>query len=313
MNVGLDIMGGDFAPKASLDGVAQSLPLLGNDVMLTLFGHEPTITRYFEQHNLPTNQVTIVGTTQVVEMGESPTKAIMKKPESSISVGMKYLGESKIDAYISAGNTGAVLVASMYLVKVIEGVIRPAISSLLPRMNGSYGILLDVGANPDSKPDVLYQFGVLGSLYAKHVLNIPNPKVGLLNIGEEKEKGNLATQAAYDIFENSSRINFTGNVEGYDIFSDKVDVIACDGFVGNVVLKSSEALFRTMKEFVQDEEMQKRLDYQYYGGTPILGVRKPVLIGHGVSSPLAFQSMIQQAIEMVKSDLIEKVKTTFEP
>lgn len=312
--IGLDIMGGDYAPASPLEGVKQTLAALPSHVELFLYGDQKLIQSFLSENGLEEAAITVRQTTQMVEMGESPTKAIMRKPDSSIVKGTEDLANGNIDAFISAGNTGAVLVATMYKVKVIEGVIRPAISSLLPRFSGSYGLLLDVGANPDSKPDVLYQFGILGALYAQHVLNIPTPKVGLVNIGEEKEKGNLVTQAAYDLFENADKLNFIGNIEGYDLYGDKADVMVCDGFVGNVVLKASEAIFRMFMETNQaDPEMLKRLDYQYYGGTPILGARKPVLIGHGVSSPLAFQSMLNQAVEMVDSGLIEKVKTTFEP
>lgn len=306
-------MGGDFAPKAALEGVELASSSLKNDVELHLYGDENEINRFIQERNLHSTNLVVHATTQVIEMGESPTKAMMKKPNSSIVRGVVDLSSEGIDAFISAGNTGAVLVASMYKVKAIEGVIRPAISSLLPRLNGSYGLMLDVGANPDSKPDVLYQFAILGSLYAKHVLSIEQPRIGLLNIGEEKEKGNLVTQAAYDIFDNSDKINFIGNVEGYDVFSEKTDVVVCDGFVGNVVLKASEAIFRLVNSGSQQSALGERFDYQYYGGTPILGIRKPVLIGHGVSSPLAFKTMIQQSVGIVESRLIDKVKTTFEP
>lgn len=306
-------MGGDFAPQAALEGVELACSSLKDDVQLHLYGDKDQINRFIEEHDLSSSSLVVHGTSQVIEMGESPTKAMMKKPDSSIVRGVVDLSAGDIDAFISAGNTGAVLVASMYKVKVIEGVIRPAISSLLPRLNGSYGLILDVGANPDCKPDVLYQFAILGSLYAQHVLSIDQPRIGLLNIGEEKEKGNLVTQAAYDIFDNSDKINFIGNIEGYDVFSEKTDVVVCDGFVGNVLLKASEAIFRIVKSGSQQSVLGERFDYQYYGGTPILGIRKPVLIGHGVSSPLAFKTMIQQSVGIVESKLIDKVKTTFEP
>jgi len=311
VRIGLDLMGGDFAPQAPIEGISMALKELGPDFQLHLYGNKDVLDAL--EHSLPTDRIVKVPTTEVIEMGESPTKAIMKKPDSSILVGLGHLKAGLIDVYISAGNTGAVLVGSMYSVKAAEGVIRPAIASYVPNLKGGYSIILDVGANPDSKPDVLHQFAVLGSLYAKHVLQIDHPRVGLLNIGSEPEKGNLVAQAAYSIFKDSSKIDFIGNVEGYDLFTGECDVLVCDGFVGNIILKTAESLYKIFGQKLADDDFIKKFDYQYYGATPILGINKPVLIGHGVSSPRAFVSMIQQAVDIVQSGLVEKVKTTFEP
>lgn len=311
IRIGLDLMGGDFAPQSPLDGIKLAFKELGDGFQLHLFGDEELLNSI--DHDVPLDRLVKVPTTEVIEMGESPTKAIMKKPNSSISVGLGHLKAGAIDVYISAGNTGAVLVGAMYSVKAAEGVIRPAIATYIPNLKGGYSIMLDVGANPDTKPDVLHQFAILGSLYAQHVLQIDSPRVGLLNIGSEPEKGNLVSQAAYSIFKDSSKINFTGNIEGYDVFTGESDVLVCDGFVGNIILKTAESLYKIFGSKLGDDDYIKKFDYQYYGATPILGINKPVLIGHGVSSPRAFVSMIKQAVDIVQSGLVEKVKATFEP
>lgn len=312
IRIGLDAMGGDYAPKAPLEGIIKAFEEFGDGFSIHLYGDSSVIDD-FHVDGLPSDRLVKVSTTQVIEMGESPTKAIMRKTDSSISVGLRHLKEDEIDVYISAGNTGAVLVGSMYSVKATEGIIRPAIATYIPNLQGNYSIMLDVGANPDVKPDVLHQFAVLGSLYAQHVLQIESPKVGLINIGSEPEKGNLVTQAAYSMLNASSKVNFTGNIEGYDVFTGSADVLVCDGFVGNVLLKTAESLYKIFGKKLGDDPFISKFDYQNYGATPILGINKPVLIGHGVSSPEAFSAMIKQALDIVDSGLVEKVRTTFEP
>lgn len=305
-------MGGDYAPGAPLEGIQRAFGKFGDDFCIHLYG-DSTVIDSFQVEGIANERLVKVNTTQVIEMGESPTKAIMRKTDSSISVGLKHLKEDEIDVFISAGNTGAVLVGSMYSVKATEGIIRPAIATYVPNLKGKYSIMLDVGANPDVKPDVLHQFAILGSLYAKHVLQIQSPQVGLINIGSEPEKGNLVAQAAYSMLSESSKVNFTGNIEGYDVFTGSADVLVCDGFVGNVLLKTAESLYKIFGQKLGDDPFISKFDYQNYGATPILGINKPVLIGHGVSSPEAFSTMIKQALDIVESGLVEKVKTTFEP
>jgi len=312
MRIGLDIMGGDYAPKAPLEGVKLAYDELPADVSFILFGDETIINEGLGARYLVDDRIRIIHTTEVIEMGESPTRAMAQKPDSSIVVGLKALRAGDIDVFMSAGNTGAVYVASLYTVKAIEGIMRPSITSIIPKENGGFGIILDVGAVADCKQDVLLQFGILGSLYAKYVFGIDDPKVGLLNIGSEPEKGNLLTQAAYPLFENSQKIDFIGNVEGYDFFNDKADVIVCDGFTGNIVLKTAETIYQIMKKRGLTDEYFKRYDYEDYGGTPILGINKPVMIGHGVSSPHAFMNMIKMGIQVAESKLIEKIKQAFE-
>ncbi|MBI3141407.1 MAG: phosphate acyltransferase PlsX [Bacteroidetes bacterium] len=310
MRIGLDAMGGDFAPESPLKGIDLALTELKSAFDVHLYGPGHVLDSYTP---VVAGRVVKVEAPDVIEMGESPTKAIMKKPNSSIALALAQLKAGHIDMFISAGNTGAVLVGAMYTVKATEGVIRPAIASYVPNLKGGFSILLDVGANPDAKPDVLHQFAILGSLYAQYMFNKPTPKVGLINIGSEAEKGSLVAQAAYNLFKDSDKIHFGGNMEGYDVFTGEYDVMVCDGFVGNVLLKTAESLYKIFGSKLHEDPFIKKFDYQYYGGTPILGINKPVLIGHGISSPRAFVSMISQGVEMVNSGLVEKVKTTFEP
>jgi len=201
----------------------------------------------------------------------------------------------------------------MYSVKAISGVIRPCITSIMPKIdNGGVGIVLDVGTNADCRPDVLYQFGILGSIYAEFIYNIENPKVGLLNIGEEEEKGNLNTRAAYEMMKDTEEYNFIGNVEGRDLFGDKVDVIVCDGFTGNVVLKEAEAFYSLIKKRGIKDEYFDRFNYELYGGTPILGVNSNVIIGHGNSSPQAVKNMLLLSRDVAEANLSERIKSAFE-
>ena len=220
--------------------------------------------------------------------------------------------KGEIDGFASAGNSGAMLVGSFYTVKAITGVIRPSITSVLPKENGSVGLILDVGINVDCKPDVLYQFGILGSLYAEHVYGVKNPKVALLNIGEEEGKGNLLTQSTYQLMKDSEDFNFVGNIEGRDLFNDTADVIVCDGFIGNVVLKQAEAFYvMTRKRGIEDEYFA-RFNYENYGGTPVLGVNGAVVIGHGISNGKAIKNMILHTAEVIQVNLSEKIKQAFQ-
>lgn len=312
MKIGLDIMGGDYAPKNCLDGVILATKELPEEVTLVLVGDSEKAKTYFKEQGFDDSRIEYVHTTEVIEMSEHPTKALSQKPQSSISVGFKLLKDDKIQVFASAGNTGAMLVGAMFSVKSIPGVIRPCITTILPKENGGYGIMLDVGTNADCKPDVLYQFGVLGSILAKEVYKIDNPKVGLLNIGEEAEKGNLVSQAAHVLMKDSKDFNFIGNVEGRDLFDDKADVIVCEGFVGNVVLKTAEAFYKLIKTRRRSDEYFDRFNYELYGGTPILGVNSNVMIGHGISSALAFKNMLLLSKDVVDVKLTEKIKQVFQ-
>lgn len=311
MKIGLDIMGGDFAPEATTKGAILAYKELSKDIKLVLIGNQEQINDILSSHNINPGSFEIISTDEVIGMGEHPTKAFSKKPNSSISIGFRLLKEGKIDAFASAGNTGAMLVGSVYTVKSIPGVIRPCITSVMPKENGSVGIILDVGTNADCKPDVLYQFAILGSLYAEHVYNIKNPKVGLLNIGEEEKKGNLLTQAAYELMKDTADFNFIGNIEGRDIFNERADVIVCDGFTGNVVLKQAEAFYSLIKNRGRSDEYFDRFNYENYGGTPILGINSSVIIGHGISNDLAIKNMLLLTKEVVEANLPHKIKEAF--
>lgn len=204
------------------------------------------------------------------------------------------------------------LVGSMFSVKTIPGVIRPCITSLLPKENGGVGLILDVGINADCKPDVLYQFAILGSLFAEHVYGIKKPKVGLLNIGEEPEKGNLISQATHGLMKGTRDFNFIGNVEGRDVFNDMADVIVCDGFTGNVVLKQAESIYEIIKKRGLSDAYFDRFNYENYGGTPVLGINSTVMIGHGISNAVAVKNMLLLTKDIVDAKLSNKIKQAFQ-
>jgi glycerol-3-phosphate acyltransferase PlsX len=311
MKIGFDIMGGDHAPVNELDGAIMAAKELPSHVKVVLIGDSEAARKHLITQNVNPDIFEFVHTTEIIEMGEHPTKAFSQKPNSSISLGFKLLKENKLNALCGAGNTGAMLVGSMFSVKSVPGVIRPCITSVMPKLNGGYGLLLDVGTNADCKPDVLYQFGILGSLFAEHVYKIEKPKVGLLNIGEEPEKGNLVAQATYNLMKDSKDFNFVGNIEGRDLFNDKADVMVCEGFVGNVVLKMAESFYRLIKKRGWSDDYFDRFNYEIYGGTPILGINSTVMIAHGISSPLAFKNMLLHTKDIVEANLPEKIKQVF--
>lgn len=311
MNIGLDMMGGDFSPLEAVKGVQLYLESTKAAATLFLVGDENQIRPLLAEHGISADAVKIVHAPQVIEMNEHPTKALKEKQQSSIAVGFHLLATGKMDAFISAGNTGAMLVGALYGLKPIEGIQRPTICTIIPKDNGSTGVLLDVGLNADCKPENLNQFATLGSLYAQHILGIEAPRVGLLNIGEEEGKGNILAQGAYPLLKENKLINFTGNAEGRDILVDKADVIVCEGFTGNVILKMLESLYDIAKQKRIENEYFDQFDFELYGGTPLLGVTKPVIIGHGISRGKAFLNMIKLAQKMIETDLLGKMKESF--
>jgi glycerol-3-phosphate acyltransferase PlsX len=312
MNIGLDMMGGDYAPVEAVKGIKllrEANP--GKDdaqPTLTLFGDEAQIAALLAEHGVEMSGIKIVHTTQVIDMHEHPTKAFREKQDSSIAVGFGYLAKGLTDAFISAGNTGAMMVGSLFSIKAIEGIQRPTIGAYMPRENGQLGWLLDAGINSDCKPENLVQFALLGSIFAEQVLNIPNPKVGLINIGEEEGKGNLLAQAAYPLLKEAEGINFIGNIEGRDIFLDKSDVMICDGFTGNIILKLAESIHGLTQRRNVHDEFFDMFEFEQYGGVPVLGVNKPVIIGHGISHAKAFKNMISIAQKMIEKDVIGMIK-----
>ncbi len=310
MRIGIDIMGGDFAPQTTTEGAILAQQELSN-VELVLIGNEFKISSILEDKGADKSKFSIVHTTEMIGMGEHPIKAFKQKPKSSIGIGFHLLSSGDIQGFTGAGNTGAMMIGSMYSVKSIPGIIRPCITSVLPKENGGVNIILDVGVNADCKPDVLYQFGVVGSVYAQNVFGINNPRVGLLNIGEESEKGNLLSQATNSLMSDSKDFNFTGNIEGRDLFDDKCDVIVCDGFTGNVVLKEAEAFYYLMKKRGMLDDYFSRFNYEIYGGSPILGINSNVVVGHGISNDQAIKNMIKLTAECVEADLSKKIKEVF--
>lgn len=308
MNIGFDMMGGDFAPLEAVKGLSMYLQQHKNVAAIVFcIGNEEELTPLLKEHNI-LDKVRVIAATQVIGYNEHPTKALREKSDSSIAVGFKMLATGQLDAFASAGNTGAMLVGSMFSLKAVEGILRPTIATVIPKMNGGTGLLLDVGLNADCKPEQLNQFAVLGSIYAQNILGIENPTVGLVNVGEEEGKGNLLAQATFPLLKENKAINFIGNIEGRDFFNDKADVMVCDGFTGNIVLKMAESFFEIAhhRKFAKDEYIS-RFHYQNYGGTPVLGVAKPVIIGHGISNDIAFKNMIDLSVKMVETNFCGKL------
>lgn len=312
MRIGVDIMGGDFAPENTIKGIILARSGLPPDVKLVLVGPTERIISQFKELGESHEAFEIVEAPEVIEMSDHPAKAFAQKTQSTLAVGLTMLNKKLLDGFASAGNTGAVMVGIMYIVKSIPGVIRPCIAVTIPREDGSYAILADVGINPDCRPDVLYQYAILGSKYAELVHEIKNPRVGLLNIGTEPEKGNLLAKATYDLMKDTTHFNFIGNIEGNDLLkSNLADVIICDGFVGNVILKQAEGFYSILKKRKLTDEYFNKFDFENYGGTPVLGVNNAVVIGHGASSPIAIMNMVIHTYRVVKANLIQKLIETF--
>lgn len=302
-------MGGDFAPSATIEGAILAHKEFLPSEKLVLIGDKDLITDKLSAFDHDTDRIEVVHASEVIEMGDSPIKAFSSKPNSSINVGFDMLRKGQIDAFCSAGNSGAMMVGSMYAINTIPGVIRPACAAQIPNQSGGSNILLDVGTNPDTKPDVLYQYAILGSLYAKEVFGKENPKVGLLNIGEEDKKGNLLCQGAFRLMKDSEDFNFIGNIEGRDLFDDKADVIVCDGFTGNIVIKEAEALYSIMRKRGLMDDFFSRFDYENHGGSPFLGINASVVIGHGISNGKAIKNMVLFSRDLALAKLPEKIKT----
>ena len=311
MNIGIDMMGGDFAPLEAVKGVQQYLANSENNIFC--IGEETQLKALFQQHGVASPFLHLVHAPEVIGYHEHPTKALKEKPNSSIAIGFKLLLTGEIDAFLSAGNTGAMLVGAMFSIKPIKGVLRPTIASLLPKLSGKTGLLVDVGLNADCKPEQLNQFAILGNLYAKHILNIEKPITGLLNMGEEEGKGNALAQATYPLLKENTAIEFIGNVEGRDVFNDKADVIVCDGFTGNIILKTAEAMYEAAAhQNLGNDSFFGRFHFENYGGTPVLGVNKPVIIGHGISNAKAFSNMIVLAEKMIQTKFCDIITRNFE-
>ncbi len=311
VKIALDMMGGDFAPLQAAKGVSSYLNNQDQPAHLMLLGRQHELEPLLIEHAIAPAHYTIVDAPEIIEMHEHPTKALKEKQKSSIAIGFQLLASGGADALISAGNTGAMMVGALFSIKTIEGVLRPTIGAYMPREDGSLGLLVDVGLNADCKPEHLNQFATLGSLYAEHILNVSSPKTGLVNLGAEEGKGNLLSQAAFPLLKENNHIDFIGNIEGRDILMRGADVMVCDGFTGNVVLKLAESIYDIVKRRNIHDEHFDRFNFETYGGVPVLGVAKPVIIGHGISGERAFENMILTAQRMVDIDLTSKIKTAF--
>ncbi len=321
--IAVDAMGGDFAPRNEILGAALALKESpGFEIILV--GKKDKILEVAKEENIQLDEKMIVDANDVIGMDETPTTAIRNKPNSSLVVGAKLVKEKKAEAFVSGGNTGAMMAASTLIIGRIPGVSRPTIGASFPTTEGKFCIVFDAGASVDSKPQHLFEYAILGSIFSKEIYGISNPSVGLMNVGEEESKGNELTFASYKLLKDS-KLNFYGNIEGRDILNGKVDVVVCDGFLGNVILKFGESVLTFLKTRIRkyaDKGLINKLkalvvksvlkvslsdmDYQTHGGVPLLGVNGISIIGHGSSSPLALKNMILRAKEMYDKNLIKK-------
>ena len=309
--IAVDAMGGDFAPKAVIEGAILAASALPEDYQIVLIGKQDLMLEALHGLEYKKGAIEMIFTPDVIEMHEHPTRAFSQKPNSSIGVGFRLLKEGQVSAFCSAGNTGAMMVGSLFTLRTIGNLQRPPIAGYFPLKNGAYSLMLDIGANADCKPEVLMQFAELGSLYAKFALNIENPKVGLVNIGEEEEKGNTVAQAAYQLLKNNKKVNFIGNVEGRDLFDGKADVYVTDGFTGNIMFKMGESLYEYAASQGIDDQLINRMNYEVAGGSPIIGVNGNVIVGHGISSPLAIKNMILLAQKQIESKVVDRIREVF--
>jgi glycerol-3-phosphate acyltransferase PlsX len=325
MKVALDAMGGDFAPEMTIVGAVEAVNEY--DIEVILVGDRQRLTDSLSGKRYPSNKISIVHSSEVVAMNESPAVALRKKKDSSIRVAIELVRSNLADAAVSAGNSGVAMATSLYVLGKLPNVDRPAIATIMPSLTGFF-VLTDAGANVDCKPENLLQFGLMGKDYYKALFDVPDPLVALLSIGEEDTKGNELTKEAFKQLKHAG-INFTGNIEGKDIFSGNADVIVCDGFIGNIVLKVSEGLAETIIKMLKREiinattgklgylmikpairNFKKRTDYSEYGGAPLLGINGTCIISHGRSSSKAIKNAIRVSAEMAKKKVHETITHT---
>jgi phosphate acyltransferase len=323
--IALDAMGGDHAPRAEVEGAIVAARELG--VRVVLVGIEDKVRQELARHRHPRGlPIEVLNATDVVTMRDSPSQAFRRKKDSSLHVAARYVRDGKADAFVSAGNTGAVMTVARFVLGTLPSVDRPALAAAFPNMKEKVSVILDVGANVDSKPEQLVQFAVMGEIYYRTIWGVKRPRVALLSIGEEEMKGNELTREAFNRLKQAP-INFLGNVEGRDVFRGDVDVVVCDGFIGNVALKISEGLVEhiggMLKKAIKSsltsqlgyalskrafDDFRKRTDYSEYGGAPLLGVRGVTIIGHGRSNPNAIKNAIRVAAELCRGGVNEKIE-----
>lgn len=308
MKIAVDAMGGDFAPEAIVEGIVMAAAELPENIAIVLIGKQSVIQELTQKYGASAvSNIELVNADDVIEMSEHPTKALSQKPNSSIGIGFKLLKDGQVNAFCSAGNTGAMHVGALFSIKAIEGILRPCIAGFVPQISGGHAVMLDIGANADCKPEMLAQFGEVGSIYAQYTFGIQRPRVALMNIGSEEQKGSLVAQAAHQLLKESRRINFIGNIEGGDFFAGKADVIVTEGFTGNAMFKLGESFYAMAKQRGISDDFLDKTNYESVGGSPILGVNGNVIIAHGISSPLAIKNMINLAIRQVESDAYTKI------
>ncbi len=325
MRVALDAMGGDYAPSVNIEGAVETVNE-HDDIDVILVGNEALIERELQSKRYRAGRMSVIHASQVIEMNESSTAAIRKKKDSSIRVGIDLVKSGKADAFVSAGHSGVVMATSLLLLGRSEGVDRPAIATIMPTLKDTF-ILVDAGANVDSRPENLLQFALMGNTYCKLVLNKTRPKVGLLSIGEEDTKGNELTKEAFKLLK-ETQLDFIGNIEGKDIFTGKADVVVCDGFIGNIALKVSEGLAETIIKMLKREitsvstgrvgyllmkpairNFKKRTDYDEYGGAPLLGINGSCIISHGRSTSKAIKNALRVAADYSRKRVFDAIST----
>jgi len=324
IRVALDAMGGDRGPEVNIEGAVAAARELGASVLLV--GDQAVLERTLERHDARGLRLSVVHAPEAVEMGESPSAAVRRKRRSSIRIGMELVKRGEAEAFVSAGNTGAVMATALLVLGPLPGVERPAIAVVVPTLHDP-AVLLDVGANVDCKSRHLAQFAIMGNVYARDVLGRPAPRVALLSIGEEEGKGNELTRETFKALEDTPSLQFIGNIEGRDVFSGMADVIVCDGFIGNVALKISEGLADTLFHLLREEikrdlrgragslflvpafrRFKRRIDAAEFGGAPLLGVRGVCCISHGRSTPKAIRNAIRVANECVTNQVIAHIR-----
>ena len=329
--IAVDAMGGDHAPEAVVNGAVQAVRH-ADALEVLLVGPEAPINELLDEHSAEVHeQISVFGAPDVIGMGEAPSKAVKQKTDSSIHRGLAAHHDGMADAFVSAGNTGAIMGASMFILGCIEGVERPSIAGFFPTLKNP-SVVLDIGTNVDCKPVHLVQFARMGTIYARQVLKKEDPTVGLINIGEEAGKGNEQAKKTHDLLDSAGDIRFKGNVEGGDLLFYAADILICDGFVGNILLKFGESMTTVLSEMTEQEmdrqglsaeeretvtgvlgEVRKGFDAESMGGAPLLGVDGNVLIGHGSSSPAVIEQMIHAASALAAEDIVDTIASSFQP
>ncbi|MCK8827249.1 phosphate acyltransferase PlsX [Natroniella acetigena] len=328
MRIAVDAMGGDYAPQEIVKGVMEIINECNGQIILV--GPEDRLEEELKQYSFSKEKIEIHHASEMIGMNESPAKALRKKKDSTIAIGTRLVKEGEVDGFVSAGNTGAVMAGGLFNIGRIEGVKRPAIGAVFPTLK-ERTLVLDAGANVDSKPEHLFQQAVMGQIYAAEILHKSNPKVGLLSIGEEEKKGNELILNVHQMLKERDDINFAGNIEGRDIFTGEYDVVLTDGFVGNIVLKTSEGLVKSLFKIIKQEieaswltklgglllkpafsRVKKKMDYTEYGGAPLLGINGIVIISHGSSNAKAIKNAIKIAQESIEARLIDSIKANID-